>query len=473
MGSVYERRATMQIRKKYFGDKRFYSRVIALAVPIIIQNGITHFVSLLDNIMVGSLGTEQMSGVSIVNQFVFVFNLLIYGAISGAGIFCVQYHGTNNKNGVRHTFRFKLYTNLLLSVISVAVLAVFNEYLISTFLFENSSNGNLALTLSEGKEYLKIMLIGLIPYAVSQVYASTLRETEHTVVPMVASVVAVFTNFALNYVLIFGHLGFDAMGVRGAAIATVIARFTELAILVIWSHRNTDKCEYFKGIFRSLAIPIPLVKRMILKALPLMANEFFWSISLTLRNQCYATRGIEVVAAQNICSTIFNVFSVVYMSFGTVISIMVGSLLGRERFEEAKDTNRKILVCSVFCGITLGTLLVLSSGLFPELYNTNDSVKTIAAYMMIISGAYMPFYAFNNSSYFTIRSGGSVGITCLMDSGFMCLFMVPVSIAVSRLTDIGILPLFAICQGAEALKTTISFVMLKKTSWTKRIVGDK
>lgn len=463
----------MKIREKFFGNKQFYSRVVALALPIVIQNGITNFVNLLDNIMVGSLGTEQMSGVSIVNQFIFIFNLLIYGAISGAGIFCVQYHGTNNPNGVQQTFRFKLYSNILLSSISIGLFAAFGGDLISTFLFESGTGGDLALTLSQGREYLQIMLIGLVPYAISQVYASTLRETEHTVVPMVASVVAVFVNFILNYILIFGNLGFSPLGVKGAAIATVISRFAELLILLVWSHRHTDKCIYFKGVFKSFAIPSVLVKRMIVKALPLMTNELLWSISLTLRNQCYATRGIDAVAAQNICSTIFNVFSVIYMAFGTVISIMVGNLLGQGRFEEARDTNRKVLVCSVFCGITLGTLLVLSSGIFPQLYNTDENVKSIAAYMMIISGIYMPFYAFSNSSYFTIRSGGSVGITFLMDSGFMCLFMLPVSFVVSRFTDVSIFVLFAICQGAETLKAFVGFIMIQKTRWTKRLVGDQ
>ena len=459
----------MKIREKFFGDRRFYSRVIALALPIIIQNGITNFVNLLDNIMVGSLGTEQMSGVSIVNQFIFVYNLLIYGAIAGAGIFCVQYHGTNNPGGVQQTFRFKLYSNLLLTGISIGFFAMFGGELISTFLFEGDG-GDLALTLAEGREYLTIMLIGLVPYAVSQVYATTLRETEHTVVPMVASVVAVFMNFVLNYILIFGKLGFAPMGVAGAAIATVVSRFAEMLVLLVWSHTHTNKCVYFKGVFKSFAIPTVLVRRMIVKALPLMTNELLWSISLTLRNQCYATRGIDAVAAQNICSTIFNVFSVIYMAFGTVISIMVGNLLGQGKFEEARDTNRKVLVCSVFCGITLGALLVLSSGIFPQLYNTDDSVKEIATYMMIISGLYMPCYAYSNSSYFTIRSGGSVGLTFLMDSGFMCLVMLPVSLMVSRFTDVNIFVLFAICQGAETLKAFVGFMMVIKTRWTKSLV---
>lgn len=423
--------------------------------------------------MVGRLGTEQMSGVSIVNQFIFIFNLLIFGAISGAGIFTVQYHGIKNSDGIRHTFRFKFLINLAASLIAILVFAVFDDSLISMFLFENDAAGDIALTLSRGKEYLKVTLFGLLPYAISQVYASTLRETENTVVPMVAGIVAVLTNFVLNYILIFGKLGFDAMGVRGAAIATVISRFAELLVLVIWSHLHTDRCPFFKGAFNSLYIPSALIGKMIMKGLPLMANEFLWSLSVTLRNQCYATRGIDVVAAQNICSTILNLFSVVYMSFGTVISIMVGGLLGAGRFDDVKDTNRKLLTCSVLCGITLGGLLALSSGLFPSFYNTEDTVKSLAAYMMITSGMFMPFYAYSHASYFSIRSGGSVGITFIMDSGFMWLIVIPLSFILSRFTGMDIYLLFAICQGAEIVKAVFGFYLLKKGTWVKRLVEEK
>lgn len=463
----------MHIKEKYFGDKSFYARVVSIAVPVIVQNGITNFVTLLDNIMVGRLGTEQMSGVSIVNQFVFIFNLIIFGAISGASIFSVQYHGKKDSNGVRHSFRFKLCVNALLSAASIAVFALFDDALISTFLFENDTTGDIALTLSEGREYLKIMLIGLMPYAISQAYASTLRETEHTVVPMVSSIIAVVTNFVLNYILIFGKLGLPVMGVKGAALATVISRFAELIVLLIWSHRNTDKCPCFNGAFKSFSIPLALVKTMVIKSLPLIANEFLWSLSLTLRNQCYATRGIDVVAAQNICSTIFNLFSVIYMSFGTVISIMVGGLLGQGRFQEARDTNRKVLVCSVCCGITLGTMLTLCSGIFPDVYNTEAEVKALASYMMIISGIFMPLYAFNHSSYFTIRSGGNVWVTFIMDSGFMCAVMLPAVFLFSRFSAIDIAALYVIGQGAESLKAFFSFALLKKSQWTKNLVASK
>ena len=161
------------------------------------------------------------------------------------------------------------------------------------------------------------------------------------------------------------------------------------------------------------------------------------------------------------------------MAMGPVVAIMVGGLLGAGRFEEAKETNRKLLVCSVFCGITLGGLLALSSGIFPQAYNTTDSVKAIASYMMIVSGVFMPFYAYSHSSYFTMRSGGNVGITFIMDSGYMCCVVFLVSFIFSRFTSVNIYALFAIGQGVETLKVILNYILLKKCSWTKRIIEDK
>lgn len=195
----------MAFFKKFIGDRAFYKRVLAISVPMMVQMGVTNFVSLLDNIMVGQLGTEAMSGVSIVNQFVFVFNLLIFGAISAAGIFTAQYHGIRDTEGERYTFRFKFLINVLSTVLALVAFIAFDDELISMFLHDGSERGDLALTLAYGKEYLKVMLVGMLPYAVSQVYTSTMRETGHTVTPMVASVSAVFINLIFNYILIFGH----------------------------------------------------------------------------------------------------------------------------------------------------------------------------------------------------------------------------------------------------------------------------
>jgi len=461
----------MAFFKKFIGDRAFYKKVLAISVPMMIQMGVTNFVSLLDNIMVGQLGTEAMSGVSIVNQFVFVFNLLIFGAISAAGIFTAQYHGIGDTEGERHTFRFKFLINAASAVAAIVAFLAFDDELISLFLHDGSEKGNLALTLSYGKEYLKIMLIGMIPYAVSQVYTSTMRETGHTVTPMVASVSAVFINLVFNYIFIFGKFGAPALGVSGAAIATVISRFAELAILLVWGHANTDKCPYLIGAFRSFRIPRTLFVRIVAKGLPLMANEFFWSLAVTMRNQTYSTRGLDVVAGLNICTTVLNVFNVVYMSVGSSIAIIIGNLLGAGKTEEAKDEDRKMLAFSVVCGTALGLILIACSRLFPMIYNTTDEVRAIAAQMMIASAVTMPFCAFAHSAYFTLRSGGQVVVTFLFDSVFMWVVVLPISFAVAYGTDLGILWLFVICQSTEILKCIFGFLLLKRGTWVRQLVS--
>ena len=223
--------------KRYIGDRAFYRRLLLIALPIMIQNGISNFVSLLDNIMVGQVGTVQMSGVSIVNQILFVFNLSIFGAASGAGIFTAQFHGSRDNEGIRHTFRFKLMICLLLAAVWIAVLIFGGETLIGLYLRGEGDPQDAALTLEYGMSYVKIMLLGLLPFAICNAYSGTLRETGQTVVPMVAGIISVLTNLILNYILIFGHFGAPKMGIAGAAVATVISRYVELLVVALWTHR--------------------------------------------------------------------------------------------------------------------------------------------------------------------------------------------------------------------------------------------
>ena len=457
--------------RKYIGDKNFYRTVLGVAVPMMIQNGITNFVSLLDNIMVGRLGTESMSGVSIVNQFIFVFNLLIFGAISAAGIFTAQYHGQGDTEGVRNTFRFKILINLAAGGIGIAVFALFDDALISTFLHSGSETGDLVKTLEFGKEYLFVMLFGLLPHAVSQAYASTMRETGETMVPMLASVAAVVTNFALNILLIFGGLGIPALRVTGAALATVISRFTELIILLVWAHTHREKCAYLVHAYRSLLIPKALAAQIAVKGLPLMFNEFFWSLSVTVRNQCYSVHGLDVVAAQNISSTIFNVFNVIYMALGMSVSIIIGNLLGAGRIEEAKDQDRKLMAFSAASGVLIGILMSLTAAIFPQVYETTDAVRELASYMMIISAITMPFCSFANAAYFTLRSGGKVSVTLLFDSVYMWAIVVPLAFVLSLFKDtLSIQAMFAICSSTELIKALFGYILLRKGTWARKLV---
>ena len=459
-------------KKKFIGDKAFYRYLIFLAFPMIVQNGITSFVSFLDNIMVGQIGTEPMSGVAIVNQLFFVFNICIFGGVSGAGIFSAQFFGKGDYEGQKYTFRFKLYACLLITAIACVLFHFLDEPLISLYLNDGGSVGNTRLALSYGKEYLAIMIFGLLPFAVSQTYVSTIRETGQTFVPMVSGIVAVITNLVLDYVLIFGAFGAPALGVAGAAIATVIARYTECLIVVIWAHRHPDKNPYLIGVYKGLRIPGSILADIFRKGLPLMFNEMLWAVGMAVIVQCYAVRGLEVVAAQNISSTISNLFNIVYLQLGNCISIVVGQKLGAGQLEEAKDADNKIIFFDVACCACISVIMILLGGLFPEIYKTEPGIKALAKNFIIISAMAMPLCAFSHCSYFTLRSGGKTIVTFLFDSVYTWVVMIPYAFVLSRFTTLSITMVFFLVSFTEIIKVIIGFFMIKSNVWLQNIVNS-
>ena len=459
-------------KKKFIGDKAFYRYLIFLAFPMIVQNGITSFVSFLDNIMVGQIGTEPMSGVAIVNQLFFVFNICIFGGVSGAGIFSAQFFGKGDYEGQKYTFRFKLYACLLITALACVLFHFLDEPLISLYLNDEGSVGNTRLALSYGKEYLAIMIFGLLPFAVSQTYVSTIRETGQTFVPMVSGIVAVITNLVLDYVLIFGAFGAPELGVAGAAIATVIARYTECLIVVVWAHRHLYKNPYLIGVYKGLRIPGSILADIFRKGLPLMFNEMLWAVGMAVIVQCYAVRGLEVVAAQNISSTISNLFNIVYLQLGNCISIVVGQKLGAGQLEEAKDADNKIIFFDVACCSCISVIMILLGGLFPEIYKTEPGIKALAKNFIIISAMAMPLCAFSHCSYFTLRSGGKTIVTFLFDSVYTWVVMIPYAFVLSRFTTLSITMVFFLVSFTEIIKVIIGFFMIKSNVWLQNIVNS-
>lgn len=457
-------------RNKYIGDRQFYRMVFVIAIPMMIQNGITNFVSLIDNIMVGQIGTNQMSGVAIVNQLIFVYSLCIFGGLSGAGIFGAQFFGQKNNEGLRYVFRFKLIIGFLLTVPGLLVLGLFGRELISLYLDSGNSPENIEATLHYATRYLHIMMIGLVPFAGVQIYASTLRETGEAALPMKAGITAVLVNLTLNYILIFGKLGVSPMGVEGAALATVISRFVEFMIVVLWTHSHKEKNQYICGVYRSLHIPMKLVSNIVAKGTPLLINEALWSAGMAVLLQCYSVRGLEVVAGMNISNTIMNLFNVAFLSLGNAVAIIIGRLLGAGRMDEARDTDRKLIAFSVGLCVIIGALAIIFAPLFPNLYRTEAAVKAYACSFIMISSCFMPQNAFLHTSYFTLRSGGKTIITFFFDSGFMWVISIPFAFLLSRYTKLPIEAVYAACQGIEILKCSVGYILLKKGVWLQNIV---
>ncbi len=457
--------------RKLIGSWTFYKKTLLIAVPIMIQNLITNFVALIDNIMVGQVGTEQMSGVSIVNQLFFVFNITVFGVVSGAGIFCAQFFGKKDYDGVRHTFRFKLISVAAVIVIGTAVFLLMGEQLITMYLHNSQKGIDLELTYSCAKEYMAIMLTGLVPFALEQVYSGTLREGGITTPPMTAGIIAVITNTVFNYLLIFGIGIFPELGVRGAAIATVISRYIQLAIVLLWTH--TKKPVFVQHLYSTFRIPAALSKRIFFKGLlPLTANEGLWSAGVAALTQCYSVRGIDVVAGLNISSTVINLFNVLFIAFGSGVSIVIGQLLGAGKLNAAKQTAPRLIVFSGAMCIVIGAIMAMLAKVFPLAYNTSADVRSLAAAFIFISAVTMPIHSILHSTYFTLRSGGKTLITFIFDSGFSWGVSVPLAYCLIHFTALDIISVYFCIQMVEAVKCIVGLILIKKGVWLSNIVSE-
>ena len=458
--------------KTFIGDKAFYRRTLAVAMPIMIQNGITNFVSLLDNIMVGRIGTEQMSGVAITNQLIFIFNLCIFGATAGAGIFTAQYYGEHNCDGVRNTLRFKLIIGALVTALAFTVFLIFGDNLIWAYLSGNSDGGDMQAAFGYAKSYLNLMLISFIPFMVLQSYSGTMRECNETMLPMKAGFVAVAVNIALNYVLIYGKLGVPALGVNGAAIATITARFVETGIVISWLHRHKKEHPYGEGLYRNFSVPKKLFRAIFPKSLSLMINEGLWSGGMAVLALAYSSRGLNTISGMNIANTLYNVFSVVFIALGCAISIIVGQLLGAEKFQEAKKTSTRLIFFAVTCCTIIAFVLAGVAPFFPKIYNTTAEAKQIATHFLIAQAIFMPISALMNAEYFTLRSGGKTTITLIFDSTFMWFLSVPVAFILSKFTGLSAVLVFVGVQCTEIIKCIVGAIMVKKGIWIHNLTKE-
>ncbi|MGM9947757.1 MATE family efflux transporter [Floccifex sp.] len=457
--------------KAYMGTKDFYFHVLYIAIPMIIQNLITNFVSLLDNIMVGQVGTLQMSGVSIVNQFVFVFNITIFGSVSGASIFGCQFFGQKNHEGQKYTFRFRLLFASLIILFGLFIFSIFGDSLIQLFLSKDDSLEMITQTLQYGKEYLNIILWSLIPFGIGQVYCSVIREIKETKIPMYAAMSAIGINLVLDYALIFGKFGLPQLGVAGAAIATVISKIIEASVMIIWAHTHLERNQYLIGAYRHLFhIPGNLAIQILKKSFPLLMNEFLWSLGMSTIAQCYSVKGLEVVAARNIASTLTNLFGVIYIQLGSATGILIGTKLGASLFEEAKDDVKKLMP---FCCVitTIFALILIPVGkIFPMMYQTTTTIKDLATYFIIVQALAMPLWSYVNASYFILRSGGKMGITFLFDSGYTWIILIPFAFYLTHFSLLNIHSILILVTFTDAIKAILGYFLIKSEIWVNNIV---
>lgn len=450
-----------------------YKKALLLAVPMMIQNGITNAVGLVDNVMVGSLGTESMTAVSIVVQLIFVFNLSVFGGLSGPGIYGAQYYGQGNQEGVRNVFRIKLWIGAFCMLVGTLVFATLDTALIGLYLHGNDAGIDSALTVTYAKQYLQIMIFNIFPFVITQVYAGSLRETGESFKPMIAGVCSVIVDIVLNYILIYGKFGFPRLEVRGAAVATVAARVVEMAIIIIWAHAQKRKHTFLQGVYRTIKVPVSMVKEILKKSIPIYFNEFLWAGGIAALTQCYSLRGLSVVAGMNISNALCNLLNVVFVAMGNAVGILSGQLLGAGKYKEAKANSMSLMWFTGGLCVLLTLLLVSISGVFPLLYDTSDEVRKLGGSFIVITALFFPVQGCLNALYFTLRSGGKTFVTFLFDSVYSWVVTVPIAWLLCNLTALPILTIYAIVQSADIIKLLVGYVLIQKGIWITNLVEEK
>ncbi len=453
-------------------EKEIYRRALRLAVPMMIQNGVTNMVGLVDNIMVGSLGTEAMTAVSIVGQLIFVFNLAIFGGLSGPGIYGAQYYGQENEVGFKNTFRIKHWICAICTLLGIAIFIFGGETLISLYLKGESADIDPVLTMNYAKNYLNIMLIGFPAFAITQIYAGSLRETGESVKPMAAGICSVVVDIVFNYFLIYGKFGFPMLGVEGAAIATVLARFVEAGVVIIWTQaQKKTKHHFLSGAYSTMLVPKETASVIVKKGMPIFLNEFLWAGGIAALTQCYSIRGLDIVAGLNISNAICNLLNVVFVALGNAVGIIIGQFLGAEEYETARKSSFKLMWFTGIVSVLLTAVLIALSGVFPLFYNTTQEIRSYGQWFIIITALFFPVQGFLNALYFTLRSGGKTFITFIFDSVFTWVIPIPLALVLCNFTQLPILGVYAIIQAADLIKVTIGYILIKKGVWVSSLVA--
>lgn len=445
---------------KFMADKAFAKLILAVAIPLMLQQLITSSVNLIDNLMVGQLGDFSIGGVAAVNRFYIIATYGTNGVLAACAIFLAQFYGANNKTKMQETFRFAVIISLVFGLVFFSIALLFPTQIVSYFTPDPG-------IIDVGVRYIQIAAYTYIPLAISLAIGCSLRSVGKTKTPMYISAIAVLINTILNYCLIFGHFGFPKLGVEGAAIATLIARIVEVILYIYVIVRNDYP--FVSPFKKMLKIPWNLSKRILVKALPLGLNEVMWSFGIATLFKFYSTRGIEVMSGYSIATTISDIFFVLFAGMAAATTVLISQPLGANKLDEARSNAYRIMGFSFLLSIVFGIMMFGASFIAPHFYNVSMEAKDSSVMFLRIMSLLFWIYMSNAQCYFILRAGGDTRSTLFMDAGFMWLVNLPIVGFITYFTDFNVIILYVIGQSTDFLKLAIAYRLVSKEKWVNNL----
>jgi putative MATE family efflux protein len=446
-----------------FKDKSFYNKMIAISVPIMLQNLISSVLNMVDTVMVGALGEAQLAAVGLANQVFFVFFLLIYGINSGCGIFIAQYWGSKDEANIKRTVGFSVVIGAVVGLIFTLIALYLPGQIMQLFTTDLT-------VIKYGIDYMRFVSLGYVLTSISIAYSFAARNIGDVKAPTIISMVSLIFNGVFNFILIFGYLGFPRLEVQGAAIATVSARLIEAMALVYWVYAVRKNKVLAPGIKDIKRLNMTYIKNIMVTAIPVILNDVFWALGMTMYSAAYARIGTTAIASIQIANTAQNIFIVISIGLASSCAVMLGNEIGSGEKEKAILYAKRFLAIGTMAGLLLGVLLILISPVVLMLFSNTQAVQQIAQKIMLIMGAFL-WCRFLNGILVVgvLRSGGDTTFAMILETCSVWLVGVPLAFAGALLWHFPVYFVYTLITLEELVKAFFGIGRVRSNKWVRDV----
>lgn len=445
-------------------ERNFYKLILSIALPIAIQNLITFSVSLIDTMMLGALGEVQLSAASIGNNLFFILTVLIFGLAGGSNILISQYWGKGDVNTIHKILSIMYRACIIIVAVFVAIATILPEEFMRIYTSD-------IRVIEEGAIYLRIISIGYIFYALTNATIMMLRSVKTVKISLVVYSVSLMVNAIFNYIFIFGKFGVPALGVKGAAIATVMARIVEFLIVIIFMVKYENKiCLRAKHLLKVDKI---ILKDFMVNCTPVLFNEFLWSTGSTMISIIIGRLGTETVAANSISNVVFQFVTVFIFGLSNATAVIIGNTIGEGKNEKAKEYSRTVGVLSILMGIMAGVVILLIRPIVVDFYNVSQATKDIAIQIMNSMSIIVIFQSFGITLMMgVLRGGGDAKFVLVNDIIFLWLVAIPCGFLTAFVLRWPIAAVFFVVKSDEIIKSIIATIRVLSGKWVRNVTRD-
>lgn len=446
-------------------DKVFLKTLLFIALPVVIQNIISIGLNMIDTIMVSGLGENAISAVGLANRIYFIFTTICFGIYSGASIFIAQYWGAKDKASIKKVFGIDIIIGSVLSIAFSATVFFFRQQIMRIFIDDLQ-------VVELGSKYLRIVVFSYFFTAISFAFSFNSRAIHKLKMPTVINAIALLINTFINYLLITGNLGFPALGVEGAAVATLIARIFEFVALLIFIYKDEE--HPLAGTYKELTSwDLNLLKKVLNTSLPVILSETAWSVGTSVYFIAYGYIGSSAIAVVQIAYSISDFFQALFFGIGNASAVMIGNEIGRNEIDKAFDYSKKILKITFVLSIILSVLLFLSKGQIIKYFNLEPGNSISLNKTLVVFSLYFTPKMF---SYIFIcgilRSGGDTKFCMFVDIITIWFIGVPVAFIAVLILDLPIHMVMALVFGEELIKSATVLKRYKSRKWINNVIMD-